>query len=141
VKFIGQVFRSKFLRFALIGSFGFLVNEAALYLCLHLGHLNKDQGWFAAYLVAVTFTWWGNRTITFREYASDKGLLAEWAAFVVANGVGAFANATVYFSFVHFAPSPASDPLLALAAGALAGMAFNFAAAQRFVFRKKSAQP
>jgi putative flippase GtrA len=136
-----RLFRSKFLRFALIGTLGFLVNEAALYLCLRLSHLNKDQGWFPAFLVAVTFTWWGNRTITFHEHAADKGLLGEWAAFVLANSVGALANAAVYFSLVHFAPPPVSNPQLALAAGALTGMLFNFAASQRYVFRKNSAQP
>jgi putative flippase GtrA len=138
---VERVFRSKFLRFALIGSLGFLVNEAALYLLLRLGHLNKDQGFFPAFLVAVTFTWWGNRTITFREHAADKGLLGEWAAFLVANSFGLLANAAVYFSLVHFAPSPASNPQIALAAGTLTGMLFNFASSQRFVFRKNSAEP
>ena len=138
---IDQIFRSKFLRFALVGSLGFAVNEAALYVCLGLGHLNKDQGWLPAFLVAVTFTWWGNRTITFRESAADRGLLAEWAAFLAANSIGALANALVYFTLIHFAPPPISYPLIALAAGTLTGMAFNFVASQRFVFRKKSAQP
>jgi len=140
VRYFDRFTQSKFLRFALIGTFGFLVNEAALFGCLRLG-LNKDQSWFPAFLVAVTFTWWGNRTLTFRDRAAQNGLLAEWATFLAANSIGNLANLGVYFTLVHLAPYPLSDPLAALAAGALSGMVFNFAASQRFVFRKKSPQP
>lgn len=138
---IGYVVRSKLLRFAMVGVFGLLVNEAALFVCLRFTHLDKVESWFPAFLAAVTFTWLGNRTITFREHAGRSGLLAEWAAFVVANSVGAITNYCVYFALVKMAPAPISNPLLALAAGAVAGMLFNFSAAQRFVFRKNSAQP
>jgi putative flippase GtrA len=136
---IHQLLRSRFLRFAFVGSLGFFVNEAALYLCLHLGHLNKDQAWLPAFLVAVTFTWWGNRSLTFRDCAAKKGLIAEWAAFLVANSIGALVNAAVYFALVHLATPPLNNPLLALAAGTIVGMLFNFMASRHFVFRKNSA--
>ena len=138
---IHHFLQSRFLRFALVGSLGFFVNESALYLCLRLVHLNKDQAWLPAFLVAVTFTWWGNRSFTFPDYAAEKGLLAEWAAFLVANSIGALVNAAVYFALIHLAAEPLNNPLLALAAGTIVGMLFNFVASRRFVFRKKSAQP
>jgi len=126
----------RFLRFALVGTGGFLVNWMALYLALHLARLDKYSGWFAAFLVAVTFTWWGNRTLTFRDRAATRGLAREWLAFLVGNSLGAAANFAVYFLLVTFACTPLGDPLIAIVAGTLVGLIFNFTVSARFVFRE-----
>lgn len=127
---------SAFLRFGLVGAAGFVVNEAALWVALHLLHLGKDAGWFFAFVPAVTFTWWGNRTFTFREHASTgaKAMLHEWVRFVVTNSFGAVVNLAVYELLIHFT---GADPLLALACGVLAGMVFNFILSKRLVFRPR----
>jgi len=127
---------SMFLRFGLVGAAGFVVNEAALWIALNLLHLGKDAGWFFAFVPSVTFTWWGNRTFTFHEHASTgaKAVLHEWVRFVVTNSFGALINLAVYETLIHFT---ATDPLLALACGVLAGMVFNFVLSKRLVFRKK----
>ncbi|MBV9989790.1 MAG: GtrA family protein [Alphaproteobacteria bacterium] len=125
---------SAFLRFAAVGAAGFVVNEAALYVAIHWLHLGKDAAWFFAFVPAVTFTWWGNRTLTFREHASDR-LLAEWLRFVATNSLGALVNLAVYEALVHFTRL---DAMLALAAGVLAGMVFNFTLSKKLVFRSPS---
>ena len=91
-----RFFNSRFMRFAFVGSAGFVVNWLVLAAVLHLVHLDKYSGWFVAFLVAVTFTWWGNRMLTFREFAARQGLFEEWATFLIANSVGATANFAVY---------------------------------------------
>ena len=125
-----------FLRFALVGAAGFVVNEAALWIALHVFHLGKDAGWFFAFVPAVTFTWWGNRTFTFREHASTgaSAILREWLRFVVTNSFGALINLAVYEALIHLTTI---DPLLALACGVLAGMVFNFILSKRLVFRPR----
>ena len=122
---------SAFLRFAAVGAAGFVVNEAALYVAIHLLHLGKDAAWFFAFLPAVTFTWWGNRTLTFREHASDAWL-KEWARFVATNSLGALINLAVYETLIHLT---GLDAMLALAAGVLAGLVFNFTLSRLLVFR------
>lgn len=134
MKVLGRIANSRFIRFACVGGAGFVVNEAALYLALRAG-LDRYSGWFVAFAVAVTFTWWGNRTMTFRDRAARDGLFAEWARFVIANSFGAAANFATYSALVNFAPMPAANPYAALAAGTLVGLLFNFVASQRFVFR------
>ena len=123
-----------FLRFALVGAAGFVVNEAALWVALHYLHLGKDVAWFFAFVPAVTFTWWGNRSFTFREHASTgaRAMLHEWVRFVATNSFGALVNLVVYELLIHLT---AASPLLALACGVLAGMVFNFTLSKRFVFR------
>jgi len=121
---------SAFLRFAAVGAAGFAVNEAALYAAIHWLHLGKDAAWFFAFIPAVTFTWWGNRTLTFHEHASDAWL-KEWARFVATNSLGALVNLAVYEALIHFTRL---DAMPALAAGVLAGMVFNFTLSKRLVF-------
>jgi putative flippase GtrA len=130
-----RVHEIRFLRFAFVGTCGFLVNWVALYLALHLARLDKYSGWFAAFFVAVTFTWWGNRTLTFRDRAATRGLLREWFAFLVGNSLGAAGNFCVYFLLVTFAPGPFGNPLLAIVAGTIVGLMFNFTVSSRFIFR------
>lgn len=129
---------SRFLRFAVVGTGGFFVNEAALWMALHVLHLNAYLGGVLSFLCAVTFTWWGNRTFTFRHYAAraPHAMLAEWMKFVAANGLGFLINYAVYASLIAFAPKPLGNPYLALAFGTLAGLTFNFFLSSRVVFRK-----
>ena len=130
-----RLYGSRFLRFATVGSAGFVVNWLALAAALRFAHLDKYSGWFAAFLVAVTFTWWGNRTFTFRDSAARQGLVGEWATFLVANSLGAMANFAVYSGLVTFVAPPLGYPLVAVAVGTLVGLVFNFVASRRFVFR------
>ncbi|MGH6889455.1 MAG: GtrA family protein [Rhizomicrobium sp.] len=132
---IRRVHEIRFLRFALVGTVGFVVNWIALYLALHLAGLDKYSGWPVAFLVAVTFTWWGNRTLTFRDRAASRGIAREWFAFLVGNSLGALANFAVYCLFVTFAAPPLGNPLVAIVAGTLVGLVFNFMVSARFVFR------
>ncbi|HEY1638977.1 MAG TPA: GtrA family protein [Rhizomicrobium sp.] len=128
---------SRFFRFALVGTAGFVINEAALWIALHLLALNAYWGGVFSFLVAVTFTWWGNRTLTFSEQAARSGghIAKEWLAFVTANGVGFLVNFAVYASLVAVAPKPLSNPFMALVFGTLTGLVFNFVLSSRFVFR------
>jgi len=130
-----RIHEIRFLRFGFVGGCGFLVNWVALYLALHALRLDKYSGWFAAFFVAVTFTWWGNRTLTFRDRAASRGLLREWFAFVIGNSLGAAANFLVYSVLVTYTPQPFGNPLLAIVAGTIVGMVFNFVVSSRYIFR------
>jgi putative flippase GtrA len=128
---------SRFLRFALVGGTGFFVNEAVLFVAIRFLGLGPYVGGIFAFLLTVTFTWWGNRTLTFRQQAAQRGtaMIEEWARFVGANLVGFAVNYAVYVSFVTFAPAPLNSPYLALAFGTVVGLIFNFTLSKRFVFR------
>jgi putative flippase GtrA len=138
---IERIFRrlsgSRFLRFSVVGGAGFFVNEAALALAKELLGVGDHAGWFIAFVPAVTFTWWGNRKLTFADKVSDGhvGMLAEWARFVATNSLGAAANFVVYALLIGYAPFPLNVPYIALAIGILIGLVFNFTLSKRLVFR------
>ena len=132
-----QVRDSRFLRFAFVGGTGFFVNEAVLFAAIRFLHLGAYAGGVFAFLITVTYTWWGNRLLTFRGEAAHgaKDIAGEWLKFVAANTLGFLANYAVYVSLVTFAPAPLNSPYVALAFGTLVGLVFNFTLSRRFVFR------
>lgn len=134
--FARKLLDSRLLRFGAVGAAGYFVNAAALWLVHHLFALNYYASYVPAFLVAVTFTWWGNRMLTFHD-AARENILVEWAKFVAANLLGFLANWALYAALLRFAPSPLNNPFVAQVAGTLLGMVFNFTLSKRFVFRAR----
>ncbi|MGH6871145.1 MAG: GtrA family protein [Rhizomicrobium sp.] len=132
--------QSRFLRFAVVGAAGFVVDEGVLALM----HLVVGLGPLAARAVsifcAMSFTWWGNRNLTFRDRAASgaPAMLGEWLRFIAANSLGAAVNYGTYFLLVSVLGPPAPGQLylaFATAAGVAAGLVFNFTLSKRLVFR------
>jgi putative flippase GtrA len=130
--------RSRFARFGAVGAAGFVVDEAVLTIAHYVFGLDPYLARAISIFCAMTFTWWGNRKLTFAEHAATGGvpeLAREWFKFVLANGVGAAANYGSYSLLVSFAPPPLNNLLLAAAIGVGVGLIFNFTLSKRFVFR------
>lgn len=130
----------RFLRFAAVGAAGFAVNEAALWIALRGLGLNPYAGGVVSFLAAATFTWWGNRRLTFRDRAGRgwRAAGSEWLRFLAANGLGFAVNYAVYAALISLSPSPLNSPFLALAFGTCAGLALNFTLSSRLVFRHRT---
>ena len=137
-KRIRSLVPSPYLRFGLVGASGFVVDETVLTI-LHYGiGIDRYSARAVSIFCAATFTWWGNRNLTFAEHAATGGLGAlahEWLKFMLANGIGAVANYSAYTLLVSFAPYPFDNPLVATALGVAVGLVFNFTLSKRFVFR------
>jgi putative flippase GtrA len=125
----------QFLRFGTVGGLGFVVDTSVVYA------LRDDLGLYWAralsFLVVVTFTWALNRSWTFRGRGAP-GLLRQWALFLGANSSGAALNLSTYFVLVATVPFCATNPVVAVAAGAIAGMFINFALSRQVVFGEHS---
>ena len=134
---IAQIRESQFLRFALVGGTGFFINEGALFVIIKALHVNAYVAGALAFVFTVTYTWLGNRLLTFREHAATGAgaMFAEWIKFVGANLLGFAANYAVYSALLTFAHLPFNNPFLALACGTAVGLIFNFTLSKRLVFR------
>ncbi|HWD50744.1 MAG TPA: GtrA family protein [Rhizomicrobium sp.] len=128
---------SRFLRFAVVGGTGFIVNEAVLYLIHEVFAVEPYAAGVLAFAVTVTYTWMGNRFLTFRDKAAHgaRAMLQEWVKFVGANMIGFVVNYSTYIALITFAHPPLNNPYIALACGTLAGMLFNFTLSEKLVFR------
>jgi len=136
---LDKLLASKLIRFGAVGGAGFFVNEAALFVAKGLLHLGDHAAWLFGFAVAVTFTWWGNRTFTFHEHKSTghAGIFGEWARFVATNSLGALANFAVYSLLIRYAPWPVNIAYVALFFGVLVGLIFNYTLSKKVVFRAR----
>ena len=123
-----------FLRFGIVGASGVPVDAAVVYIC------RDSLGIYAAgavsYLVAATWTFALNRLWTFSAHAGGN-VVRQWLAFLGANLSGLVLNRGAFFLLVTVSATCRAYPILAVAAGALAGMFANFFATRRLVFRAK----
>ena len=123
----------QFGKFGMVGVVGLLVDTAVLYLGLWAG-LEFFAARIPSFFAAATTTWALNRAFTFR-HADHAPLHRQWAAFVAANALGGAVNYAVSVVLEASFLVVETHPVLAVAAGSLCGMVFNFAASKRLVFK------
>jgi len=122
----------QFLKFGVVGVLGFVVDTSVVYaLRFRIGLLGAG---LAAFVVAATANWVMNRLWTFRGQGSAP-LHVEWARYMMANLGGFVLNRGTYALLVTFVAVCADQPVLAVAAGSIAGMGVNFVLSRKMVFR------
>lgn len=125
---------AQFLKFGVVGTIGFVVDVGALYALLAVTDLGLYVSRIVSFLLAATTTWALNRTYTFAATA-DAPRLPQWVRFVTVNAGGGAVNYGVYAALLLTFESLRGFPIIAVGAGAVAGLAVNFTASRRFVFR------
>ena len=124
---------TELLRFGVVGTLGFLIDTATLYLALGAG-AGLYLGRVLSYLVAATANWGMNRAWTFRHAARGRPG-RQWLAFLLVNLVGFAFNYGTYSLLVAQWPMAAAHPVIGVAAGSIAGLAGNFMLSRHFVFK------
>lgn len=124
----------QFASFALVGIAGLVVDVAVLYAGLSIG-LGYYGGRVCSFLAAVWATWELNRRYTFAGGPADAAR-PQWWRYLLAMLGGGVVNYTAYSAVVSFAPGLSFLPVVAVAAGSLAGMVVNFSSAKFLVFKK-----
>lgn len=126
---------AQFARFSSIGAIGFLVDSLILYSCLLFLEMNIYSGRIVSYLVAATTTWLLNRWYTFSR-SRRLGVGRQWSFFLVVNTLGGTVNYGVYSVLVSKWMLFSTTPVLAVALGSVAGLAFNFTLSKALVFKE-----
>jgi len=127
-----RIVLAQFLRFGVVGTFGFVVDTAVVYALRHpLGLYGAGA---AAYIVAASANWLLNRVWTFRGSGSDPAH-RQWLRFMAANLAGFVLNRGTYAILVATVPLCARQPVFAVAAGSIAGLGLNFTLSRTMVFR------
>lgn len=126
--FIGQV-----RRFGTVGALGFLVDAGLLVALISLGS-DPYLARAVSFPVAVTVTWYLNRTWTFAAQPPSLGRRRQYARYFAVQTVGGLSNYACYAAVLIFVQESAPGALFALAVGAVAGLIVNFLGARVFVF-------
>ncbi len=125
---------TRFFLFALAGAVGFLVDAGLLYaskalLGLYLGRVLSFSG-------AVLITWLINRSLTFADRHSGKSPSEEFRHYFALMLFGGLVNYGIYALLVSASlTTQPVVPLLAVAAGSLAGMVVNLLSSRYLLFR------
>lgn len=127
-----QIMAAEFMRFGMVGVAGFVVDTATVY--ASRAELGLYGAGLLAYLCAASVTWAFNRIWTFR-HRRHQPAHRQWAMFMLVNLGGFVLNRGTYALMVTFSAAAASQPVIAVAAGAGAGMFINFGLSRRLVFR------
>jgi putative flippase GtrA len=123
---------AQFLRFGVVGAVGFLVDTATVYAVRDRWGLYGAG--LAGYVTAASSNWVLNRVWTFRGQGSGPAH-RQWAMFMLTNLGGFVLNRGTYAVLVTFVAAAAQQPVIAVAAGAVAGLFVNFTLSRRLVFR------
>jgi putative flippase GtrA len=127
--------RRELLRFVIAGVLGFVVDAGVLYIALAAG-LGYFAGRAVSFLCAVWATWQINRRYTFVSDRSESAWV-EWWRYLAAMSAGGGVNYGAYSATVLTLKGLPFLPIVAVAAGSLAGMVVNFATAKLWVFRQR----
>lgn len=129
----------EFVWFTAVGAIGFAI-DAALFLLL-----NGGCGWPIAGArstsasCAIATTWALNRRLTFTQRKSPSRS-AELLRYALVQTAGLVVNFGVFGLALWLAPPLRSIPIVALALGAAAALAFNFVSARTLAFRGPAAR-
>jgi putative flippase GtrA len=131
---------AQFLRFALVGAIGFVIDVRMLYLTLALFGVGPYTGRLIPYLSAATSTWYLHRRVTFMNRPSEA-LGREWLKFVTFNGVGGLFNYATYVAYLHYCAGSRAAPAIGVPLGSVAGLSINYTLSRHVVFRAPFASP
>jgi putative flippase GtrA len=127
-----NVFRTFFL-FGVSGAIGFVVDTGTLYLVK--GILGLYFGRVASFLCAVLATWFVNRNITFGNRHSGLSKHREFSRYLVLMLGGGLVNYSVYAALIGRFVTAEDYPVIAVAAGSLAGMTINLVSSRFLLYR------
>jgi putative flippase GtrA len=129
--------RHSFVRFAIVGALGYVVDTTVLAFGTDILKLAFEAARAFSIFMAMCFTWAGNRYFTFADRRAHgfSGAFQEWLKFIGANLVGAVINYGVSVLLVRFAPFPLNCKYAAQAIGVLVGLVFNFTLSRTMVFK------
>lgn len=123
----------RFLRFAIVGTLGFVVDAGILQWLMGAGGLDPYIARVPSFLAAATTTWLLNRHWTFFDRRSP-GRAGEWGRYLVTMLYGGALNYATYASLLASLPVVVRWPVLGVAAGSLVGMIANYLVADRWIF-------
>lgn len=123
-KMVGRFIPVRFLAFSIVGAAGVAVHFAILTLVFQGLHRSFVAGQAVATLCAMTFNYAVNNVLTYRDMRlRGARWLRGWASFVLACGIGGFANLGVASTVFGLG----RGWLLAAVAGILVGAVWNYA--------------
>jgi putative flippase GtrA len=127
-----QLLLRQFIQFGLIGVAGFVWDTCIVYATAPL--LGPYAAGVVSFFIVGSINWVANRYWTYRQL-NHAAMHRQLVMYLIANAVGFVLNRGTYIALVATQPLFRHHLVLAIAAGAVAGMFVNFFLSRRLVFR------
>jgi putative flippase GtrA len=124
----------RFLRFAMVGVAGFVVDAGVLQALISLAHWGPIEARAVAIPVAVFATWLLNRTVTFPE-SNGGPALGSLLRYAAVSAAGASVNFIVYTVLVFASQAMAALPVIPLGIASIVALVVNYLGSKHFAFR------
>jgi putative flippase GtrA len=121
----------RFIRFAVVGLLGLCWDTGTVYALRGIAGLYVAGT--VAFVVAASANWVVNRIWTFRGH-NHAAPHVQWAKFLAANAIGFVFNRGTFFILISISALCHNEPVLAIVAGSIVGIFFNYFLSKRFVF-------
>ena len=126
---------NKFIRFSIIGGFGFIVDVFIFFLAMQLFDASVYLFKLFSAFFAACFTWYGNRIVTFSIQKRDD-IWREWLNYIYAMIPGTIVNYLVFCLIVYSIGDDKVSLFFAISLGVISGLTINFNLAKLLVFKK-----
>lgn len=127
---------SRFFRFCVVGSVGFLVDGGSLTILVALG-VGPYTARLISFPLAVTVTWLFNRKWTFADGATTRPK-REYTVYFVVQITGALINLGVYAALLSHWEVLKAIVLVPFAVASATALIFNYVGMQWFVFTQRT---
>lgn len=125
---------SRFIRFSIIGTFGYLIDISVFFVIYELYDLSVYFSRIISFAFAATFSWYGNRLFTFDSFRK-KNALREWIDYLYSMTPGAGINYLVFSTIVFSFENTPLVLFFAFSLGTLVGLVINYNLAKKYVFK------
>lgn len=123
----------KFL-FLIVGSCGFLVDLTAFYIAFEYFKIDVIAARIVAFIFAVMTTWFGNKTLTFKDRQKKASKVQFGQAFITAT-VALIPNMAVFMLVQSYLQELVLGPYIALVSGIIVGLFINYTLSNKWVFK------
>ena len=129
--------RRQFFIFCIIGMFGFIVDLTMTKMAIYALDLEPWSARIIGFIMAVIFTWYGNRTYTYKviRHAGSMLLFREFVLYLGSSSIGITINYIVYLLFLNTFTEIEFRLTLAIASGSLAALSYNFVVTRFYIFK------
>lgn len=124
---------SRFLRFCIVGTLGFVVDSGTLVALAAVSAVGPIAGRFVSFIIAATVTWHFNRRYTFRHQARPDA--RGWARYVAVTAWGALINLGAYAGWLAVAGASPLQLVIGVAFGSMLALGFNYTVSRFVLFR------
>jgi len=126
------------LKFAMVGSSGFLVDIVIFFLLQEVVHLELMAARVVAFILAATSNWFFNRRFTFsnKELSGRKSI--EWFKFTTSAVLSAIPNLGTFYLLMQMLPQSRVHVIAAMSCGILIGYYSNYRLASGWVFKSQA---